>query len=700
MSHGMLADEHWRAFTSDPADYDIDVAIGFGASSMVHAGVFKLSVSRDGRKAYTGEGRECAIKASTTYPDVEQLSREARLLGLCRHPNVLRVLATFVLPPDHARVAIVTPLIAGGSLAGILDWRARSAAGPAKRHFGRGRQRGVTGVKGLSEDETKAVARQVLDGLAYLHENGFLHRDLKAANLLVDLDGTVLIADFGVGGDLNDAASPATARTAVSVLAFEATGTTSRLGAPGVRPQLGKRQSFVGTPSWMAPEIIAGAEYDAKADIWSLGITLLELAYGALPSAARAAKDIYVETVMGTAPALDRAAGGFSKHMKDFVDGCLQKDAARRPTARALRDHTWLRGAKGADFLADALLGDIPTLASRLEFGLVPAPPTQQSRRSSWDFDASQPPSPVRSVLFPTRSSRDASLSLSLSASPSRALAVPRTLPRDTLSAPSSRLSADLAAPSAAPYLPPPSPRVSLRDWAIATPTTETPTSWLGPSMSGSGSGGLAARGGSDRGRARETLKRGRHASMSVLGPSWETPAGLPSRGAGDAGAARADGMPARTAQLSASPEAMLDALAIEPPDRPGPDARDAVPIIAVPQPPRRTPAHARADSATPTPGSAAVAHIPSQALCEPAPIRPQSPPIAVPVSVAVPAPNPSAPVPEAALSASPTPTLAASPDRDKKHWLARRPSEKGDRARLRASIVDTLTGRKHKDKR
>lgn len=77
------------------------------------------------------------------------------------HP---RVLATFTLPPDHTRVAIVTPLIEGGSLAGVLEWRRGNSAAS-----------GTSRSTALDEDETKAVIRQVIDGLVYLHANGFLH---------------------------------------------------------------------------------------------------------------------------------------------------------------------------------------------------------------------------------------------------------------------------------------------------------------------------------------------------------------------------------------------------------------------------------------------------------------------------------------------------------------------------------------------
>jgi serine/threonine protein kinase len=90
------------------------------------------------------------------------------------------VLATFTLPPDHHRIAIVTPLISGGSLAGILQWRSKLAAEPSHSGLGRfrfGRKAEVEDepVGRLDEEEIKAVVKQVLEGLGYLHQRGFLH---------------------------------------------------------------------------------------------------------------------------------------------------------------------------------------------------------------------------------------------------------------------------------------------------------------------------------------------------------------------------------------------------------------------------------------------------------------------------------------------------------------------------------------------
>jgi serine/threonine protein kinase len=172
------------------------------------------------------------------------------------------VLATFTLPPDHSRVAIVTPLIHGGSPAGILDWRART---PSKRRAGHG----------FDEDEIKAITKQVLEGLAYLHQNGFLHvscavrnvtqaschvlthvqRDLKAGNFLIQPDGTVLLADFGVGGDVNLSPTPSAAQLpSIEAVRFDRPRqliipTPADPAPPVLVREIGKRQSFVGTVS-------------------------------------------------------------------------------------------------------------------------------------------------------------------------------------------------------------------------------------------------------------------------------------------------------------------------------------------------------------------------------------------------------------------------------------------------------------------
>ncbi len=244
---------------------------------------------------------------------------------------------------------------------------------------------------------------QALQGINYLHTNGFIHRDLKAANLLVDDDGTyvgiqcmsscliltfvrVLLGDLGVAvslADEDDAGQngmmSAVRRGIGSVAGNAAAPLVFGASTSKPRPKtVGKRKSFVGTPSWMAPEVISGQHYDFSADIWSLGITILEMCNGRAPSSReRDVKRVLLGTLRNAPPTLDREGGKFkySKALKDLVESCLVKEASqrcvlslaknwgsyrlirRRPTAERLLRHEFFKGTKKKDYLLKTLLG-------------------------------------------------------------------------------------------------------------------------------------------------------------------------------------------------------------------------------------------------------------------------------------------------------------------------------------------------------
>jgi len=217
--------------------------------------------------------------------------------------------------------------------------------------------------------------REILCGLEYLHSSGKIHRDIKSANVLLSDKGAVKLADFGVAGTI----------------------------APKSR-----RHTFVGTPFWMAPEVISppSSGYDAKADIWSLGITAIELRKGEPPLSHLHPMRVLMMIPQVMAPSLDN--DNVSEEFKEFVRLCLQKEAADRPTAQELLQHPFIQKA-----------GDTSELTACLErhrqwtdtvevddSGLNPVKPMIKNF-SAWDFGTPNlPPLPSPKLNASTQDAR------------------------------------------------------------------------------------------------------------------------------------------------------------------------------------------------------------------------------------------------------------------------------------------------------
>ncbi|XP_061522577.1 TRAF2 and NCK-interacting protein kinase-like isoform X1 [Phycodurus eques] len=166
----------------------------------------------------------------------------------------------------------------------------------------------------LKEEWIAYVCREILRGLTHLHQHKVIHRDIKGQNVLLTENAEVKLVDFGVSAQLD--------RT------------------------VGRRNTFIGTPYWMAPEVIAcdenpDATYDFKSDLWSLGITAIEMAEGAPPLCDMHPMRALFLIPRNPAPRLKSKK--WSKKFQSFIESCLVKSHGRRPSTEQLLKHPFIR---------------------------------------------------------------------------------------------------------------------------------------------------------------------------------------------------------------------------------------------------------------------------------------------------------------------------------------------------------------------
>ncbi|KAM6389548.1 TRAF2 and NCK-interacting protein kinase isoform 5-T5 [Pluvialis apricaria] len=166
----------------------------------------------------------------------------------------------------------------------------------------------------LKEEWIAYICREILRGLSHLHQHKVIHRDIKGQNVLLTENAEVKLVDFGVSAQLD--------RT------------------------VGRRNTFIGTPYWMAPEVIAcdenpDATYDFKSDLWSLGITAIEMAEGAPPLCDMHPMRALFLIPRNPAPRLKSKK--WSKKFQSFIESCLVKNHSQRPTTEQLMKHPFIR---------------------------------------------------------------------------------------------------------------------------------------------------------------------------------------------------------------------------------------------------------------------------------------------------------------------------------------------------------------------
>eukprot|EP01130_Rhizamoeba_saxonica_P000660 TRINITY_DN10606_c0_g1_i1.p1 TRINITY_DN10606_c0_g1~~TRINITY_DN10606_c0_g1_i1.p1 ORF type:complete len:422 (+),score=132.41 TRINITY_DN10606_c0_g1_i1:31-1296(+) len=263
---------------ADPYDLYTDIEkIGEGAAGEVYCAID------------IGTNDEVAIKQiPLNASNMRLLASETSIMKSSVHENIVKYMDSYIVKNT---LWVVMELMDGGCLTEILE---------------------QFQVLQLSEAEIAYVCRETLKGLQYIHSLHRVHRDIKSDNILMGLDGSIKIADFGYAAQL----------------------TKERT----------KRQTIVGTPYWMAPELIRGQDYDQKVDVWSLGIMIMEMAEGDPPYMDYPPlRALFFITVKGIPPL--REKDYWSDEFTDFVAKSLSTDTGDRPSAAELLKHPYMASA-------------------------------------------------------------------------------------------------------------------------------------------------------------------------------------------------------------------------------------------------------------------------------------------------------------------------------------------------------------------
>eukprot|EP01062_Namystynia_karyoxenos_P059480 TRINITY_DN50922_c0_g1_i1.p1 TRINITY_DN50922_c0_g1~~TRINITY_DN50922_c0_g1_i1.p1 ORF type:complete len:486 (+),score=182.29 TRINITY_DN50922_c0_g1_i1:81-1460(+) len=280
--------------------YSLDEVLSSTDPTKLYSRLKRLDKGSQGEvyRAQDAQSKSVALKKiyiRDEARDLPALENELSMLHGCRHPNIVSMMSCHRV---GSVLWIAMELMDGGKLTDLIE-----------------------GSHRLSNDEVAFLMQEVLTGVHYLHRVGWMHRDIKSDNVLLSTHGEVKLADFG----------------------FAALADT-------------KRRTLVGTPYWMAPEVIKGDAYDMKADIWGLGIMGLELCDGEPPLMSLPPMRALYVIVAQKAPKVKNRQQ-WAGECVEFVESMLQKDPRQRPSADELMRHPFLARAQKCDpsFLRVAL---------------------------------------------------------------------------------------------------------------------------------------------------------------------------------------------------------------------------------------------------------------------------------------------------------------------------------------------------------
>eukprot|EP01117_Protostelium_nocturnum_P013910 TRINITY_DN5237_c0_g1_i1.p1 TRINITY_DN5237_c0_g1~~TRINITY_DN5237_c0_g1_i1.p1 ORF type:complete len:403 (+),score=121.69 TRINITY_DN5237_c0_g1_i1:129-1337(+) len=329
MTH-VTSDLNWTI--SDLEAFTLGDQIGKGA----YGHVFRASLLK-------GRSHFIAAKRIIVEEDnAEAIKREVDILRQCHHEFIVNYLGCIIDDSIGKAEGKALAVPEGKKTLWILmDY---CGAGSVKDF-------GLAGTNTLDEDKAAFVLEGALRGLEYLHSQNIVHRDLKCANILVTDEGIVKIADFGISRRLEESL---------------------------------KAKTMTGSPYWMAPEILEGS-YDKQVDIWSLGITAIEMLENKPPNWHVKPFQLMLRMPKDPPPSF-RNPEKVSRGFLDFVTRCLQKDPSLRPSATELLQDPWLleSASRGSVSLKEFIGLNIPrSEPSSARNSMVSSPSGSSSLSSS-----------------------------------------------------------------------------------------------------------------------------------------------------------------------------------------------------------------------------------------------------------------------------------------------------------------------------